>query len=48
MQDDFTPDSAYLCGQRFTVAVIHPLVALDSPDWPRIFSVGAARAEAHF
>ncbi len=22
-------------------------VALDSPDWPRIFSVGAARAEAH-
>jgi hypothetical protein len=20
----------------------------DSPDWPRIFSVGAARAEAHF
>jgi hypothetical protein len=28
--------------------VTHPLVALDSPDWPRIFSVGVARAEAHF
>jgi hypothetical protein len=25
-----------------------PLLALDSPDWPRIFTVGAARAEAHF
>jgi hypothetical protein len=33
---------------RFEVRLDYLLTSFDSPDWPRIFSVGAARAEAHF